>query len=178
MLEDPLHTRDVGVFDLSYNAEVTQAAGDGTPRDAVCRVYAGDDDPWYFQGRTQVLRDVPEISGVLELVGLFPEETGETEVAGHGPQPADIVVAGDDGARCYLPEGIEVDPGVRKLSVGAALRQVAGDGHGVRPQFCDVLFQGVEAFGDRGTPEMQIRNMRKGCHELRFYPNLALLQTP
>src|ERR671920_1990217 len=42
----------------------------------------------------------------------------------------------------------------------------------------DVLLQGVEAFGDRGTPEVQIRNMRKGGHERRFYPNAPRLQTP
>ena len=154
VLEDLPHTHHVGVSDLAYNAEVPQAAGDRTPRDAVGRVYTRDDHPGYLQRRTQVFRDVPDVPGVLELVGLLPEETGEAEVAGHGPEPADVVVAGDDGVGCYLPEGIQVGAGVRKLPVRAALGQVAGDGHGVWPDLRNVLFQGVEAFGDRGTPEV------------------------
>src|SRR5918994_983040 len=178
VLEDLPHTHHVGMPDLSYNAEVPQAAGDGTPCDAVGRVYAGDDCSGYLQRRTQVIRDVPEVLGVLELVGLLPEEPGETEVAGHGPEPADVVVAGNDGIRCNLPDGIQVGTGVRKLHVRATLRQVAGDGHSVWLGLCNIPFQGVEAFGDRGTPEVQIRNMRKGGHEQRFYPNATRLQTP
>src|SRR5215210_163668 len=156
VLEDPLHTCDVSVFDLSYHTEVTKAAGDGTPRDTVGRVYTRNDRPRHLQRRTQVLRDVPDVPGVLELVGLLPEETGEAEVAGHGPEPADVVVAGDDGVRCYLPEGIQVGAGVRKLPVRAALRQVAGDGHSVWLYLCNILSESVEAFGDRGTPEVQV----------------------
>jgi hypothetical protein len=34
------------------------------------------------------------------------------------------------------------------------LRQVAGDGHRVWPDLCNEIFQGVEALGDRGTPEV------------------------
>src|SRR5215207_2308154 len=164
--------------DLAYDTEVPQAAGDGTPCDTVGRVYAGDYRSWYLQRRTQVIRDVPEVLGVLELVGLLPEEPGETEVAGHGPEPADVVVAGDNGVRCYLPEGIQVGAGVRKLLVRAALRQVAGDGHGVWLDLCNILFQGVEALDDRRTSEVKIRNMHKGGHERRFYPNAPRLQTP
>src|SRR5215210_1216449 len=154
VLEDLPHPHHVGVFDLAYNAEVTKAAGDRTPRDAVGRVYTSDDYTGNLQRRTQVIRDVPHVPGVLELVGLLPEETGEPEVAGHGPEPADVVVAGDNDVRCYLPEGIQVGAGVRELPVRAALRQVAGDGHRVWPDLRNVLFQGVEAFGDRRAPEV------------------------
>jgi hypothetical protein len=87
------------------------------------------------------------------------------------------VVAGDDGVRRYLPERIQVRPRVRKFPVRAALSQIARDGYRVRLNLCNVLFQGVEAFGDRGTPEVQIRNMRKGDHEQRFYPNVLQLKT-
>src|SRR5215213_7065928 len=156
MLEDLPHTHHVSVFDLAYNAEIPQAAGERTPRDAVGRVYTRDDHPGYLQGRTQVFRDVPDVPGVLELVGLLPEEPGEPEVAGHGPEPADVVVAGDNGVRRYLLKRIQVGAGVRKLPVRAALRQVAGDGHGVWLDLCNILFQGVKAFGYRGTPEVQI----------------------
>ena len=154
MLEDLPYTHHVSVFDLAYNTEVPQAAGDRTPRDAVGRVHTRDDHPGYLQRRTQVFRDVPDVPGVLELVGLLPEETGEAEVAGHGPEPADVVVAGDNGIRCYLPEGIQVGAGVRKLPVRAALRQVAGDGHGVWLDLCNILSESIKAFGDRGTPEV------------------------
>ena len=51
MFEDLPHTHHVGVSDLANNAEVPQAAGDRTPRDAVGRVYARDDHP--LQRRTQ-----------------------------------------------------------------------------------------------------------------------------
>jgi hypothetical protein len=90
------------------------------------------------------------------LTYLLPEETGEAEVAGYGPEPADVVVTRDNSVRCYLPEGIQVGAGVRKLPARAALRQVAGDGHGVWLDLCNILSESVEAFGDRGTPEVQV----------------------
>jgi hypothetical protein len=58
------------------------------------------------------------------------------------------------------------------------LRQVARDGHSVWLDLCNETFQGVETLGNRRTPEMQVRNMHKGGHEQRFYPNARQLQTP
>src|SRR5215210_7077964 len=177
VLENIPDTHHVGVFDLAYNAEVPEAAGDRTTRNAVGRIHGGDDHPRYLERRAQVFRDVPQVPGVLELVGLLPEESGEAEVAGDGPEPTDVVVARDHHIRRRLPEGIEVRAGVRELLVRAALGQVTRDGHSVRPVLDDELTEGVEAFGDRGPPEVQVRNMHEGRHVMRFYPNIPLRQT-
>src|SRR5918997_273149 len=170
-------TQHVGVLDVPYNPQVPEAARDRTPRDAVGRVDAGDDRAGDLQGGAQLLRDVPLVFGVLEAVGLLPEEPRETEVARHGPEPADVVVAGDDHAGRHLFERIQVGARFGELRVRAALGQVAGDGHRVGPVLLDEPPQGIEALGYRGPPEVQIRNVHEGGHEKRFYPNTPGRQT-
>src|SRR5918993_428616 len=49
--------------------------------------------PRHLQGRAQILRDVPGVPGVLEVVGLLAEQPAH--VAGYRPEPANVVVAGD-----------------------------------------------------------------------------------
>src|SRR5215207_2890730 len=171
------HAHYVRVLDLTDNAEVSEAARDRTARDAVGGVHAGDDRARYFERRAQLVRDVPRVPGILEPVGLLPEEPGEAEVACYGPQPADVVVARDHHAGSRLFEGIQVGAGVRELPVRTALGKVAGDGYRVRPVLLDELQEGVEALGDSGPPEVQIRNVHERGHEKRFYPNTPVRQT-
>jgi hypothetical protein len=88
------------------------------------------------------------------------------------------VVAGDDHTGGRLLQRVQVDAGVRELRVRTALGQVAGDGHRVGPALLDKPSQGIEALGDRGPPEVQIRNVHEGGHEKGFYPNTPARQTP
>ena len=67
---------------------------------------------------------------------------------------------------------IQVGASVRELPVRTALGQVARDGHRVGPDLPDERPQGVEALGDSGPPEVQIRDVHEGGHEYRFYPNM------
>ena len=55
VLEGLPHAHHVSVFDLPYNPEVPEAAGDRTPRYAVGRVHAGDDQPRYLQRGTEIV---------------------------------------------------------------------------------------------------------------------------
>src|SRR4051812_19998696 len=103
-----MHAHHVGVFDLADNAEVPEAARDRTARYAVGRVDPGDDRTRYLERWSQIVRDVPRVPGVLEAVGLLPEEPRETQIAGHGPEPANVVVAGDDHAGRRLLERVQV----------------------------------------------------------------------
>src|SRR3712207_3136529 len=93
---------DIRVLDVPDHAEVPKAPGDRAARDAVGRVEARYDHTRHLQGRAEILGDVPGVPGVLEVVSLLAEQAAD--VAGHGPEPADVVVAGDDDVGRDLPD--------------------------------------------------------------------------
>ena len=101
-------------------------------------------------------------------MGLLAEQAAH--VAPHGPEPADVVVAGDDDVGCDLPDLIQVPAGLHELLLRATLRQVAGDGYGVRLQLGYEFLQGVQPLGGSRPPEVQVRDVQYPGHG-RFYPN-------
>src|ERR671916_520302 len=129
--------RACSVLARPWRPEGSEAPGDRASGDAVGRVDASYDGPPHLQGRAQVLGDVPLVPGVLELVGLLAEEAAH--VAGHGPEPADVVVAGDDDAGCLLLDPVQVLARLRELLPGAPLREIPGDRDRVRRELDDKL---------------------------------------
>src|SRR5215212_2206871 len=159
---------DVCSPDVPDHAEVPEAPGDRTARDAVGRIEARNHHPRHLQGRAQVLGDVPGVSRVLELVCLFPEQAAQ--VARHGPEPADVVVAGDDDVGSDLLDGVEVFAGLRELLLRAALCEIARDRDRIRVDLDDKLSQGVQPLGGGGSPEVEVREVQHRGHGDGFYP--------
>src|SRR5919202_2314352 len=137
--EDFSQALDIRVLYVPDHAEIPEAPGDRATRDTVGRVEARDDRPLYLQGRAQVAGDVPRVPGVFEVVGLLPEQAAH--VAGHGPEPADVVVAGDDDVGCDLRDLVQVFAGPHELLLRAPLGEVARDRDRVRRYLGDKLPQ-------------------------------------
>src|ERR687898_3152693 len=168
-LEGLPHALDVRMLDVPDHAEILEAFGDGAPRDTVGSIQARDHRPRHLQGGGQILADELDVAGVLELVGLLAEEAAH--VAPHGPEPADVVVAGDDDVGRDLPDPVQVAAGLLELPLGATLREVARDGDGVGLQLGDEFQQGLQPRGGSRAPKVEVRGVQYRGHHDGFYPN-------
>jgi hypothetical protein len=95
-------------------------------------------------------------------VGLLPEETGEAEVAGHCPEPADVVVAGDDHVRGGLAKASKYARArLNSLLEHRCVRSpetAIASGSTVTTN----SLRAVQAFGDGGPSEVQIGDVEPG----------------
>jgi hypothetical protein len=72
---------------------------------------------------------------------LLPEQAAH--VAGHGAEPADVVVAGDDDVGCHLPDLIQVLAGLHELLLRASLSEIPRYRDRDRPYLGDKLPQRI-----------------------------------
>ena len=103
-------------------------------------------------------------------MGLTAEHPGQAEVAGHGSEPADVVVAGDHDVGRNVAQPVEVIAGPRELPLRAALCEVAGDGDGVRLRPGDELPEAIQPLLGGRAAKVQVRDVRYGGHKAGFYP--------
>src|SRR5215210_2023998 len=169
LLEGFFDLAQVALVDVPYDAEVPEAAREGAARDAVGSVAPGDDRAGYLQGGVELRRDVADVLGILEVVSAPVAQKAEVEVSRDGADPTHVVVAGDDDDGRGLAHRVEVGTGLLELGVRAALREVAGDRDGVRPQLPDQAEQRVQLRGHGGTAEMEVRSVQDPDHEKAVY---------
>jgi hypothetical protein len=141
----------VALVDVSYHAEVLYTTRQGAARNAVRGVATGDHHPGHLQGGVELWGDVPAVSGVLELVS---GPAKEAEIAADGPEPAYIMVAGDDDDRSGLSYIIEVGAGADEFRVRAPLGEVTRDRYRVWLKLRDATPQRSQLRRHRGPAKV------------------------